>query len=267
MSIPLFQVDSFSTKPFGGNPAGVCLLDRPAPAVWMQNVAKEMNLSETAFLLPEKGGFRLRWFTPCVEVKLCGHATLASAHILWEEGILPLRAEARFHTRSGLLTAARRGKWIELDFPARPVSSRQPSWAKRAEDALNLKSKPVFVGQSEEDALVEVKDEKTVLLLQPNMTALRHLPYRAVAVTSRSSRKKFDFVSRFFAPAVGIDEDPVTGSAHCVLTPYWAARLGKLRMTAYQASERGGVLQVRLAGKRVKIAGQAVTVFRAALRV
>jgi PhzF family phenazine biosynthesis protein len=264
MSIPLFQVDSFSAKPFRGNPAGVCLLDRPAPAAWMQNVAKEMNLSETAFLLPEKGGFRLRWFTPRVEVKLCGHATLAGAHVLWEEGILPLGAEVRFHTLSGLLTASRRGKWIELDFPARPVGPKPPSWAKAV--AAALKIKPLFVGQSQEDALVEVAGESTVRKLRPDFQRLLGLPVRGVIVTSRASMKGYDFVSRFFCPAVGIDEDPVTGSAHCVLAPFWAERLGKSRMTAFQASERGGVIRVRLEGQRVKIAGQAVTIFRAALR-
>jgi PhzF family phenazine biosynthesis protein len=265
MSIPLFQVDSFSAKPFRGNPAGVCLLDRPAPAAWMQNVAKEMNLSETAFLVPEKGGFRLRWFTPRVEVKLCGHATLASAHILWEEGILPLGVEARFHTLSGLLTASRRGKWIELDFPARPVSPRPPSWAKAVAAALQLK--PLLVGRSQEDALVEVAGEGVVRKLRPDFQRLLGIPVRGVIVTSRASLKGFDFVSRFFAPAVGVDEDPATGSSHCALTPYWAAKLGKPEMLAYQASERGGVLKVRLERKRVKIAGQAVTIFRAALHV
>ena len=265
MSIPLFQVDSFSAKPFRGNPAGVCLLERPAPAAWMQNVAKEMNLSETAFLVPEKGGFRLRWFTPRVEVKLCGHATLASAHILWEEGILPLGAQARFHTLSGLLTASRQGKWIELDFPARPVSPRPPSWAKALAAALRLK--PLLIGRSQEDALVEVAGEGVVRKLRPDFQRLLGIPVRGVIVTSRASLKGFDFVSRFFAPAVGVDEDPATGSSHCALTPYWAAKLGKPEMLAYQASERGGVLKVRLEGKRVKIAGQAVTIFRAALRV
>jgi PhzF family phenazine biosynthesis protein len=264
MSIPLFQVDAFTAKPFRGNPAGVCLLDRPAPAAWMQNVAKEMNLSETAFLVPEKSAFRLRWFTPRVEVNLCGHATLASAHILWEEGVLPLGAEARFHTRSGLLTAARRGKWVELNFPARPVGPKPPSWAKAL--AAALKVKPLFVGRSSEDALVELAGQAAVRKLQPDFKRLLGLPVRGVIVTSRASTKGFDFVSRFFCPAVGINEDPVTGSAHCVLTPFWAERLGKLRMTAFQASERGGILQVRLEGGRVKIAGQAVTIFRAALR-
>jgi PhzF family phenazine biosynthesis protein len=264
MSIPLFQVDAFTAKPFRGNPAGVCLLDRPAPAAWMQNVAKEMNLSETAFLVPEKSAFRLRWFTPRVEVNLCGHATLASAHILWEEGVLPLGAEARFHTRSGLLTAARRGKWVELNFPARPVGPKPPSWAKAL--AAALKVKPLFVGRSSEDALVELAGQGAVRKLQPDFKRLLGLPVRGVIVTSRASTKGFDFVSRFFCPAVGINEDPVTGSAHCVLTPFWAERLGKLRMTAFQASERGGILQVRLEGGRVKIAGQAVTIFRAALR-
>jgi PhzF family phenazine biosynthesis protein len=264
MSIPLFQVDAFTAKPFRGNPAGVCLLDRPAPAAWMQNVAKEMNLSETAFLVPEKSAFRLRWFTPRVEVNLCGHATLASAHILWEEGVLPLGAEARFHTRSGLLTAARRGKWVELNFPARPVGPKPPSWAKAL--AAALKVKPLFVGRSSEDALVELAGQGAVRKLQPDFKRLLGLPVRGVIVTSRASTKGFDFISRFFCPAVGINEDPVTGSAHCVLTPFWAERLGKLRMTAFQASERGGILQVRLEGGRVKIAGQAVTIFRAALR-
>lgn len=265
MSIPIFQVDAFSSKPFRGNPAGVCLLHRPAPAAWMQNVAKEMNLSETAFLLPEKGAFRLRWFTPRVEVKLCGHATLASAHILWEEGILPLGLEARFLTRSGLLTAARKGQWVELDFPARPVGPKPPSWAKPLAAALGVK--PAFVGRSSEDALVEVTGESAVRKLQPDFKRLAGLPLRGVIVTSRASTKGFDFVSRFFCPAVGIDEDPVTGSAHCVLAPFWAGRLGKLRLAAYQASERGGVLRVGLEGRRVKIGGQAITIFRAALRV
>jgi PhzF family phenazine biosynthesis protein len=265
MSIPIFQVDAFSAKPFRGNPAGVCLLHRPAPAAWMQNVAREMNLSETAFLLPEKGVFRLRWFTPTVEVKLCGHATLASAHILWEEGILPLGAEARFLTRSGLLTAARRGQWLELNFPAQPAGPKPPVWAKVLAAALGVK--PAFVGKSNEDALVEVAAESTVRKLRPDFKRLAALPARGVIITSRASTKGFDFVSRCFYPAVGINEDPVTGSAHTVLTPYWAARLGKIRMTAYQASERGGVLKVELEGRRVKIAGQAVTVFRAALRV
>jgi len=265
MSIPIFQVDAFSAKPFRGNPAGVCLLEWPAPAAWMQNVAREMNLSETAFLLPEKGVFRLRWFTPKVEVKLCGHGTLASAHILWEEGILPLGAEARFLTRSGLLTAARRGRWLELNFPAQPVGPKPPAWAKALAAALGVK--PVFMGKSREDALVEVAAESTIRKLQPDFKRMTAIPARGVIVTSRASSKGFDFVSRCFYPAVGINEDPVTGSAHTDLGPYWAERLGKTRMTANQASERGGILRIGLEGNRVKIAGQAVTIFRAALRV
>ncbi|MBN2199138.1 MAG: PhzF family phenazine biosynthesis protein [Candidatus Aminicenantes bacterium] len=264
MSLPLFQVDAFTSRPFRGNPAGVCLLDRPAPASWMKSVAAEMNLSETAFLLPEKGGFRLRWFTPKLEVNLCGHATLASAHILWEEGILPLGMEARFHTRSGLLTAARRGGWIELDFPARPVAAAPASWAGGLTEAL--KAKPLFVGRSVEDALVEVDGESRLRALKPDFARLERLPVRGVIVTARASKRGFDFASRFFAPAVGVNEDPVTGSSHCVLGPFWESRLGKKTMTACQASSRGGVLKVGTAGGRVKIAGQAVTVFRAALR-
>jgi PhzF family phenazine biosynthesis protein len=264
MSIPLFQVDSFASRPFRGNPAGVCLLDRPAPASWMQNVAAEMNISETAFLLPEKGGFRLRWFTPKVEVNLCGHATLATAHVLWEEGILPLGAEARFRSRSGVLAAVRRGGWIELDFPSRPTEPAPAGWTAGLAAALGVK--PLFVGRSVEDALVEVAGEPRVRGLKPDIARLERLSVRGVIVTSRASTRGFDFVSRFFAPAVGIPEDPVTGSAHCVLAPFWAGRLGKPSLTALQASPRGGVLKVSARGNRVKIAGQAVTVFRAVLR-
>ncbi|MBM3297874.1 MAG: PhzF family phenazine biosynthesis protein [Candidatus Aminicenantes bacterium] len=266
MSLPLFQVDAFTSKPYRGNPAAVCLLDRPASSSWMQMVAAEMNLSETAFLLPERGGFRLRWFTPRVEVKLCGHATLASAHVLWEEGILPPAAEARFRTRSGLLTAARRGRWIELDFPSRPAGPAPAAWAAGLSEALKVK--PVFIGRSVEDALLEIAGEDRVRELWPDLVRIERLPVRGVIVTSRAaaSSRGYDFVSRFFAPAVGVDEDPVTGSAHCVLGPYWAAKLGKKAMTACQVSPRGGILKVKPAGDRVKIAGRAVTVFRAALR-
>jgi len=260
MGIPIFQVDAFTAEPFKGNPAGVCLLKAPAEASWMQNVAREMNLAETAFPLPEGDGFRLRWFTPKVEVKLCGHATLATAHILWEEGILAAGREARFETLSGRLTARRDGEWIELNFPARPVQPGLPDWAETLVGALGVK--PSFIGLSAEDVLVEVADEAAVRSLDPDIGTLGTLPARGVIVTSRAADPGFDFVSRFFAPAVGVDEDPVTGSSHCVLTPYWARRLGKVSMTAFQASARGGVLRVRLDDDRVRIDGHAVTVFR-----
>jgi PhzF family phenazine biosynthesis protein len=260
MAIPIYQVDAFTEEPFRGNPAGICLLRAPAEAAWMQNVAAEMNLAETAFPLPEGDGYRLRWFTPKVEVKLCGHATLATAHVLWEEGILPPDAEARFHPLSGLLTARRDGDWIELNFPSRPVRHGLPDWIEALVGALGVK--PSFIGMSAEDVLVAVADEETVRSLEPDFAVIRGLPARGVIVTSRSADERFDFVSRFFAPAVGVNEDPVTGSSHCVLTPFWSQRLGKAAMTAYQASARGGSLRVRLDGERVRIAGRAVTVIR-----
>ena len=260
MSIPIFQVDAFAEEPFKGNPAGVCLLRGPAEASWMQSVAAEMNLSETAFPLAEGGGFRLRWFTPKVEVKLCGHATLATAHILWEQGVLAPDREARFQTLSGLLTARRDGELIELDFPARPPLPKPPDWAEAVVGALGIR--PVYIGMSAEDILFEAADEEAVRGVRPDFEALRSLPARGIIVTSRSSDKRFDFVSRFFAPAAGVDEDPVTGSSHTTLVPYWADRLGRTSFLAYQASARGGVLHLRLEGERVRIAGRAVTVIR-----
>ena len=265
MAIPIYQVDAFAAEPFKGNPAGVCLVPGPMDAAWMQNVAAEMNLAETAFPLREGDGFRLRWFTPKCEVKLCGHATLATAHILWETGLLPKDREARFQTLSGILTARRDMDLIELDFPARPPRPQPPDWAEDVVGALGIK--PVWMGMSAEDVLFEAADEKTVRSVQPDFATLRALPARGVIVTSRSSDCRFDFVSRFFAPAVGVDEDPVTGSSHTVLVPYWAGRLDKKSFTAYQASARGGVLHLRLAGDRVKIAGRAVTVIRGELAV
>lgn len=265
MALPIFQVDAFTDAPFKGNPAGVCLLRGPADAAWMQGVAAEMNLAETAFPLAEGDGFRLRWFTPKVEVRLCGHATLATAHVLWEQGLLPEESEARFKTLSGLLTARRRDDLIELDFPSRPPLPRPPGWSGAVAGALGIK--PVSVGMSAEDILFEAEDEAAVRTVEPDFAALRSLPARGVIVTSRSSDPGFDFVSRFFAPAVGVDEDPVTGSSHTVLVPYWAAKLGKKDFTAFQASARGGVLRLRLEGDRVKIAGRAVTVIKGEILV
>ncbi len=261
MAIDIYQVDAFAREPFRGNPAGVCLPGEPQPAEWMQAVAREMNLSETAFLWPEGEGYRLRWFTPAVEVDLCGHATLASAHILWETGRLSPAEAARFHTRSGLLAAVRRGEWIELDFPATPVE-RAPE-PEGLREALGVS--PVAVGRSCFDYVVEVAGEETVRRLQPDMARLRAIPTRLVVVTSKAATPGYDFVSRSFGPRVGVDEDPVTGSSHSALGPYWAERLGKGEFVAYQASQRGGELRVRLEGGRVAIGGQAVTVLRGSL--
>ncbi len=260
----LLQIDAFTDQPFRGNPAAVCLLDRERDAAWMQNVGAEMNLSETAFLLPRSDGWSLRWFTPTIEVDLCGHATLASAHALWEERLLSSSDTARFHTRSGLLTAKCSDGWIELDFPVTREQASEPP----AEllEALGVTA-PRYVGRNKFDYIVEVASEEDVRRLRPNHAKLRQIPVRGVIVTSRSANGEYDFVSRFFAPGSGVDEDPVTGSAHCCLTPYWAERLKKRELIAYQASPRGGMLRVRLDGDRVKLAGRAVTVFRGELAV
>lgn len=259
MALSITQVDAFTDKPFAGNPAAVCLLPEEREASWMQAVALEMNLPETAFLVRQPDGFQLRWFTPAVEVDLCGHATLASAHALWEEGHLRPGEQARFHTRSGLLTADQIGDWIELDFPAKPEQQAAPP------DGLAeaLGATPKYVGRNAFDYIVELDSEQTVRTLTPNLARLGKLPVRGVIVTSRAA--DYDFVSRFFAPASGINEDPVTGSAHCCLGPFWRSRLNKTEFVAYQASPRGGVVRVRLEGDRVRLGGQAVTVLRGAL--
>ncbi len=261
MSIEIVQVDSFTAVPFAGNPAGVCLLDAPAPASWMQSVAAEMNLSETAFASPAADGYDLRWFTPAVEVDLCGHATLATAHVLRQRGVAVGGRSVRFHTRSGLLSARFDGAWIELDFPAKP-SEPVPAPAGLAEA---LGAAPVRVERSHFDLLVELASEDAVRGLEPDIAALGRVDARGVIVTAAASTPGADFVSRFFAPRVGVPEDPVTGSAHCCLAPFWAARLGRDALTGYQASRRGGTVKVRAAGDRVILAGQAVTVLEGRL--
>ncbi len=231
----------------------------------MLSVAAEMNLAETAFLVRRDDGFDLRWFTPTVEIDLCGHATLASAHALWETGVLPKAQAARFHTRSGLLTATPDGDWIELDFPATRVEAADsPDGLMRA---LGVEVRPGFVGRSKFDYLVEVSSEDIVRTLKPDFALIRGLPVRGVIVTSLAATAGWDFVSRFFAPGSGIDEDPVTGSAHCALTPYWSRKLGRERFTARQMSPRGGTLDVRLDGDRVRLRGRAVTIIRGELAV
>jgi PhzF family phenazine biosynthesis protein len=264
MPTRIVTVDAFTDVPFAGNPAAVCVVEQPRPEEWLRNVAREMNLSETAFLIPRNGEFDLRWLTPAVEVDLCGHATLASAHVLWQDGHLPAGKQARFHTRSGLLTADRRGEWIELDFPVKIAAAADPP----AEllPALGV-SAPVGVFRNVFDYMVEVETEEQVRALTPDHSLLRKIPVRGVIVTARSSTREFDFVSRFFAPGSGIDEDPVTGSAHTALAPYWSAKLGKKEMTGYQASARGGVVRVRMQGNRVILGGQAVTILEATLLV
>jgi PhzF family phenazine biosynthesis protein len=262
MSIRIVTVDAFTSVPFAGNPAAVCVLKEPRSEEWLRSVAREMNLSETAFLTPRNGEFDLRWLTPAVEVDLCGHATVAGAHVLWEDNYLPRGQQARFHTRSGLLTADRRNGWIELDFPmkrAEPVESPP-----ELRPALGI-SPAVAVAKNAFDYLVAIGSEQELRGLKPNFELLRRIPARGIIVTARSSAPEFDFVSRFFAPASGIDEDPVTGSSHTALGPYWAGRLGKTEMIGFQASARGGVVRVRLNGDRVILGGQAVTVMHGTL--
>jgi len=261
MSQPIVVVDAFTDRPFAGNPAAVCVLARAADESWMQSVAREMNLSETAFLHREDGAFRLRWFTPAAEVALCGHATLASAHWLWESGAAPASEPLAFETRSGRLVAMKGGPWIALDFPAKPP---EPAEAPAALAAA-LGAAPVAYATSQFDALAELASEDEVRELRPDIGALAALPVRGLIVTARASSAGFDFVSRFFAPRVGVPEDPVTGSAHCVLGPWWKGRLGKDDFLAYQASPRGGVVRVGVRKDRVLLGGQAVTVWKGEL--
>jgi PhzF family phenazine biosynthesis protein len=262
MAIRIVTVDAFTSVPFAGNPAAVCVLSEARPDEWLRNVAREMNLSETAFLLPMDGGFNLRWLTPAVEVDLCGHATVASAHVLWEDGHLPHGKTARFHTRSGLLTADRRGEWIELDFPVKIATAVDPP--PDLLPALGIAA-PLAVARNQFDYLIEIESEEQLRALKPDHSKLREIPVRGVIVTSRSTAGEFDFLSRFFAPGSGIDEDPVTGSAHTALGPYWGSKLGKTEMRAYQASARGGVVRLRLNGDRIMLGGQAVTIMQATL--
>lgn len=270
MTTPLYQVDAFTDRPFAGNPAAVCLLSEPRDADWMQAVASEMNLSETAFPVPRarpEEGYDLRWFTPVAEVELCGHATLATAHVLWQSGRLERATPARFQTASGPLTAVARDGWIAMDFPSYEV---EPQPAGAHEVAAALGAEPLFVGRSRFDLLVELGAEEAVRRLAPDTGRLAALDARGVIVTARASSPGFDFVSRFFAPRVGVPEDPVTGSAHCCLGPYWATKLGRRELTGYQASPRGGVVRLAVApgGRegRVELAGRAVTVVEGALR-
>jgi PhzF family phenazine biosynthesis protein len=257
----IYQVDAFTSIPFKGNPAGVFISPGACSETWMRNMALEMNLSETAFLVPREDGYSLRWFTPAIEVDLCGHATLASAHILWEQGFVSPDEEIHFHTRSGLLSARlNEDDWISLDFPAKIV--KPVPVPDRLFEGLHIESAR-FVGSNKMDYLVEVESEDQVRGLVPEQSKLKKINIRGVIVTARAQTPGYDFVSRFFAPGAGVDEDPVTGSAHTALTPYWSSKLGKKEMTAYQASARGGILQVVDRGERVEIRGQAVTVFTA----
>jgi PhzF family phenazine biosynthesis protein len=267
MGVRISQVDAFTTRRFAGNPAAVCVLSEPADETWMQNVAAEMNLSETAFAerLGSGSKFNLRWFTPTKEVDLCGHATLATAHVLWEEGHVPSGETAFFESRSGPLTARPGADGIELDFPAEPVRDEVGDPGELAELQSALGAPVLFAGRNRFDLLVELETEERVRLLRPDIRRLAQVPVRGVIVTARSGAPDYDFVSRFFAPQVGVDEDPVCGSAHCGLGPYWGHKLDRSTLVAHQVSCRGGVVKIRLAGPRVVLIGHAVTVLRGEL--
>lgn len=266
MNKPLYIVDAFANTVFSGNPAAVCLLEQPMDDIFMMKIAAEMNLSETAFLWPENEGYRLRWFTPKVEVDLCGHATLASAHVLWEAGVLDLDAEARFYTRSGLLRAARSGEMISLYFPPYELHS-SPTVLGLAE-ALGIMEKNIVETMLYADnLLVRLDQESLVRELSPDFGLLAQISNRAVAVTAESSVEGIDIVSRFFAPKMGVNEDPVTGSAHTALASFWASRLNRTHLTAYQASERGGMLQLEISDELITISGKAKSVVRGQLLI
>jgi predicted PhzF superfamily epimerase YddE/YHI9 len=257
----LWLIDAFTDRAFAGNPAAVCLLDRERPDEWLQHVAAEMNQAETAFLLRRDDGYSLRWLTPAVEVDLCGHATLASAHFLWQKKLLPPKAEARFHTRSGVLTAKKAGEWIVLDFPATPGAVTEPP--PYLLDSLKCPGADVLFNDT--DYMVVLPAAARVRNLTVDYRLLSAVEARGVIVTAPSDIDGVDFISRFFAPQAGVDEDSVTGSAHCTLGPYWGARLGLTEMTGYQASPRGGQVRIELAGDRVRLGGKAVTVLKGKL--
>jgi len=263
MTIRLLQVDAFTGSPFAGNPAAVCLLEEARDEAWMQAVAQEMNLSETAYPVREGDAFQLRWFTPEVEVSLCGHATLATSHALWEEGIAAAGEPIRYRSASGPLTARKKGDLIVLDFPAEPDEPIPKPPAGLA-DALGIT--PEYVGYNGKDHIFLVDSADTVRKLDPDTIAMRNLCPRCVIVTAPGDGE-FDFISRVFAPGAGIHEDPVTGAAHCCLGPFWARRTGKTKFKAFQASKRGGRLDVRVEGDRVFLGGRAVTVLRGELLV
>jgi PhzF family phenazine biosynthesis protein len=264
MSLPLFVVDAFASRPFEGNPAAVCLLDRERDAEWMQLVGREMNLSETAFVVPRGDNeYGLRWFTPTVEVDLCGHATLATAHVLFETKNADRSRPIRFQTKSGVLTAVRDGDGIALDFPA--YTPEASATLDGLEAALRC-ARPAWIGRTRDCGFVELATEAELRALAPDFTALARVDARAFIVTARAtSGTPYDFVSRFFAPSIGINEDPVTGAAHCSLATYWSPRLGKTAMTAFQASARGGVVRVRAEGGRTLLGGNGITVSRGEL--
>lgn len=263
MKSKIYVVDAFTKTPFTGNPACVCFLQEAKEDQWMQNVAFEMRLSETAFLFQQEDGFSLRWFTPKTEVDLCGHATLAAAHILWETGILKPDETAKFETNSGTITADKVDDLVEMKFPI--LYQRPADFNPELISAFNIT--PMYVGSFENKLLIEVDGEEIVKSIEPDFRKLQQFDERAVVITSLAESEEYDFVSRHFAPWVGVYEDPVTGSNHSCLGPYWARRLDKTELKAYQASPRGGMLNLRVEKDCVYIGGNAITVYEGELFV
>lgn len=260
----LYQVDSFTVSPFYGNPAGVCILDEKPSVKWMQNIAMEMNLSETAFVFPGKKGRNIRFYTPESEIDLCGHATLAAGHILFETGLAPRSVEAVFYSKAGMLTLRFSNKWIVMNFPVYPAAP--------VKVPKNIKSliriEPAGLYRSTHGwALALLKTESELRSMRPDFEAMKNSPYGDLIVTSPSDDSRFDFCVRCFAPALGINEDPVTGSAHCTLAPFWHDITGKTEFISHQVSRRGGILKVSLRDNRVEISGKAKTIFKADLLV
>lgn len=255
-------IDAFTNEPFRGNPAAVLLLTEARPEHWMQSLARELGFSETAFVvsLEASNQFNIRWFTPTTEVDLCGHATLASAHAIWENGIIPHSTPIQFSSRSGYLYAKKSNDWIELDFPAStplPLTNFSPILEKEFGDKIK------HAAETRRGFLLELKSQDNVVHYIPDFARLSELD-AALAITAQSRDSPFDFVSRVFVPHEGIPEDPVTGSAHCYLAPYWSKILGKDTLVGYQASKRGGVVRAELRGTRCHLFGQAITIIKGA---
>jgi PhzF family phenazine biosynthesis protein len=258
----IYQVDAFTTEPFRGNPAGVCILDREPSEAWMQNIAMEMNLSETAFVFPGNDCRGIRFYTPASEIELCGHATLSASHILYETGIIICTDEIRFSSKAGLLLIRKSADWITMNFPAYDLEKM----AITDEFERVTGAKPIELYRAGYGwTLALLRSEHEVRNLAPNFSLMKNSEFGDLIVTSASSDPDFDFCVRCFAPALGINEDPVTGSAHCALVPFWHGKNGKTDFVSHQVSKRGGVLKVSIKGDRVEISGQAITIFKADL--
>jgi PhzF family phenazine biosynthesis protein len=260
----IYQVDAFTNQPFKGNPAGVCILKEEPDAAWMQNLAMEMNLSETAFVFPGTDRHVIRFFTPEAEMNLCGHATLSASHILYESGQVMSNDEIRFSSKAGDLMIKKRGEWITMNFPV--YSLERMELTSEFERITGIKPRELYeAGSGWTLALLESETE--VRNMKPDFSLMKNSVFGDLIVTAISEDPLYDFCVRCFAPAVGIDEDPVTGSAHCALVPFWHEKTGKNHFISHQVSKREGFLKVLLKGNRVEISGQAVTIFKAELFV